>query len=176
MAHDAVLHALFERLLSAHGQGLGRVARVYAGSSADAGDLAQEIAVALWRALPSFRGECSERTFAYRIAHNRGISHLEARRTRENVGPLDEAQQVIDPRPTADAAIDAARRREALWRAIGELPVGSRAVLTLSLEGLPHDEIAEVLGTSANSVAVRLSRARADLREKLQKQEKRHGS
>jgi RNA polymerase sigma-70 factor (ECF subfamily) len=72
-----------------------------------------------------------------------------------------------DRRPLADEALDAARRRLALFDAIAALPVAHRAVLTLALEGLAHDEIAEVLGTTANNVAVRLSRARAELRGKL---------
>ena len=36
-------------------------------------ELVQEIALAIWQALPRFRGECSERTFVFRIAHNRGL-------------------------------------------------------------------------------------------------------
>ena len=73
MAHNALVQAQLERLLAAHGAGLHRVARAYAKNPAEAADLAQEIAVAVWRALPGFRGQCSERTFVFRIAHNRGI-------------------------------------------------------------------------------------------------------
>jgi hypothetical protein len=42
-------------------------------------DLLQEITFAIWRALPSFRGESSERTFIYRIAHNRALTHIAKR-------------------------------------------------------------------------------------------------
>jgi RNA polymerase sigma-70 factor (ECF subfamily) len=174
MAEDAATRARLERLLAELGPGLARVARVYARGGAEADDLAQDIAVALWRALPDFRGDCSERTFAYRIAHNRGISHAEARRAREATTQLVEPPSVADPRPGADEAIDAARRREALWTALAALPIGPRAVLSLALEGLTHEEIASVLGSTANSVAVRLSRARAELRAKLNETEKRH--
>jgi RNA polymerase sigma-70 factor (ECF subfamily) len=168
------LRARFERILVEHGPGLGRVARVYAHGRAERADLAQEIAVALWRALPDFRGESSERTFVYRIAHNRGVSHAEARRARERVtatvDPRDvNAAHAADPKPAADEALDAARRRDALFEAIAALPLGARAVLTLALEGMTHEEIADVLGSSANSVAVRLSRARAELRSKMEK-------
>jgi len=172
MADDATLRATFARLLSEHGAGLARVARVYTRSPAEASDLAQDIAVAIWTSLPNFRAECSERTFVYRIAHNRGITHAEGRRARDRATPVvAEPPEVADSRPSLEEALDAARRREALFRALGELPVGTRAVLTLALEGLSHQEVAEVLGTTANSVAVRLSRARAELREKLTKTE-----
>lgn len=168
MSDDDLLRATFARLLTEHGAGLARVARVYARGPAEAADLAQDMAVAIWTALPSFRGACSERTFVYRIAHNRGITHAEGRRVRDQATPVvAEPPDVADSRPSLEEALDAARRREALYRALGELPAGSRAVLTLTLEGLPHDEVAEVLGTTPNSVAVRLSRARAELRKLL---------
>ncbi len=172
MAHNALVQAQLEKLLAAHGAGLHRVARTYAKTPAEAADLAQEIAVAVWRALPGFRGQCSERTFVFRIAHNRGISYAEASRVRERTTPLVEApSSAADPRPTADDALDAARRRHALWRAIGALPVGSRSVITLALEGMSHEEIAEVLGSTANSVGVRLSKARAELRAQMKADE-----
>lgn len=170
MEPDVLLRARLEALLADHGPGLRRVARTYSTSPTEAADLAQEIAVAIWRALPTFRGDCSDRTFAYRIAHNRGISYAESRSVRERTTPLVEASPVPDPRPNAEEAIHDQQRREALWVAIGTLPVGARAVLTLALEGMSHEEIAAVLGTSANSVTVRLSRARAELRKRLGKQ------
>jgi RNA polymerase sigma-70 factor (ECF subfamily) len=67
----------------------------------------------------------------------------------------------------ADEVLDTSRRRDALVRAISELPIGARSVLTLALEGLTHEEIADVLGTTSNSIGVRLSKARADLRSRL---------
>jgi RNA polymerase sigma factor (sigma-70 family) len=167
MADDAASREQFTRLLAAHGPGLRRVARAYAGSQGDEADLAQDIAIAIWRSLPAFRGECSERTFAYRIAHNRGISYAESSRVRERATPLVDPPVAVDTSPAADEALDAARRRDALFHAIGALPVAFRTVITLALEGMTHDEIADIVGTSANNVAVRLTRARAELRAKL---------
>ncbi|MSV36373.1 MAG: hypothetical protein EXQ47_12375 [Bryobacterales bacterium] len=43
---------------------------------AEGDDLLQEITLALWAALPRFRGESSERTWVYRVAHNTGISYI----------------------------------------------------------------------------------------------------
>ena len=71
----------FDRLIAAHGPGLRRLAQGYADGPADADDLFQDICFALWRALPSFRGESTERTFAFRIGHNRGLTHRSRKRT-----------------------------------------------------------------------------------------------
>lgn len=69
----------FAELLRKHGPGLGRIAASYA-RPADQADLGQEISLAIWNALDGFRGDCSERTFIFRIAHNRALSHLARRR------------------------------------------------------------------------------------------------
>ena len=71
---DSEPEARFGRILQAHGPSLRRLASAYARDSSDADDLLQDICFAIWRALPGFRGECSERTFVFRIGHNRGLS------------------------------------------------------------------------------------------------------
>jgi RNA polymerase sigma factor (sigma-70 family) len=161
--------ASFLRLVAEHRGGLDRVSAAYARSRADRDDLVQEIALAIWRALPGFRGECSERTFVYRIAHNQGISFSTRRRARERIAGAEGAKvdDARDPGPDAEAQLQRARQRADLWEAIRALPVGMRAVLVLALEDLAHQEMAEVLGISVNAVAVRLTRARDALRERM---------
>lgn len=68
-----------ERVLAAHAAALSRVAASYESRPALREELLQDIVFAIWRALPSFRGESSERTFVLRIATNRALSHLAAR-------------------------------------------------------------------------------------------------
>ena len=65
----------FGRLLQEHGPALNRLAAGYEWDPVERQDLLQDIALAIWRALPAFRGESSERTFVFRIAHNRGLTH-----------------------------------------------------------------------------------------------------
>jgi len=62
------------------------------------------------------------------------------------------------------------QRADRLRRAIRALPVAYRQAITLTLEGLPYGEIAEVIGISESNVGVRLTRARQLLREVLEKQ------
>src|SRR5688572_29980659 len=79
LVHET-LEERFGRLLKANHAPLTRLAASYAANRSDRDDLLQEIAIALWRALPGFRGDCSERTFLFRIAHNRCITHLSRKR------------------------------------------------------------------------------------------------
>src|SRR2546427_10516711 len=91
--------AAVERVIRDWGDMLARVAWGYVDSASDHDDLMQEILLALWRALPRFRGESSERTFALRVAHNRGITFAVRRRRFERL-PDDGA--LTDPGPLAE--------------------------------------------------------------------------
>lgn len=158
----------FDRLVAANGPALTRLAASYTNTPSDRADLLQEIAMALWQALPRFRGECSERTFLFRIAHNRAIAHL-ARNRSQSVAA--EEVEVHDPAPDPEAGLARKQRVERLRRAIHQLPLVYRQVITLLLEGLGYGEIAEVLGISESNVGVRLTRARQILRESLENQQ-----
>jgi RNA polymerase sigma factor (sigma-70 family) len=169
-AADAVpttrhLDETLDRLLREHGAAIARVARLYEFDAARREDLFQEICVAIWRALPSFRGESSERTFIFRIAHNRGVSHRA--RQRPPAEPIDEAGDIAHPAPHPDAGIYRQQQRAALEAAVARLPVVLAQVLTLTLEGLSQRDIADVLGISENNVAVRATRARARVKAML---------
>ena len=162
------IRARFAALLAVHGPGLRRVARAYAARTDETDDLLQEIALALWRALSTFRGDCSERTFVFRVAHNRGITFVE--RGGRVVRGRDEVEPDAIEIPgiaTAEDHLADARRRAALWTAIRGLAPATRAVITMALEGLAHAEIGEILGISAGAVAVRLSRGREELRRAM---------
>jgi RNA polymerase sigma-70 factor (ECF subfamily) len=163
------LEARYGRLLREHGPALRRAAAGYEFDPARREDLFQDICLAVWQALPRFRGEASERTFLFRIAHNRGLTHR-AQRARHSPAPtadLIEAEELADPGATPEIAAQDGQRRARLRDAVRRLPLQPQQVLTLTLEGLTPREIADVLGITENNVAVRLSRARGLLRDLL---------
>jgi RNA polymerase sigma-70 factor (ECF subfamily) len=164
-APSETLEARFSRLLSADHAALRRLAASYA-AAGDRDDLLQEIAIALWRALPSFRGECSERTFLFRIAHNRCVTHLSKRRATVS---LDDAKtEPEDPNASSEATVSDDQQRERLLAAIRSLPLIHREVIGLYLEGMDYKEIAAVIGIGESNVGVRLNRAREQLRSLLE--------
>lgn len=151
----------FDRVHREYGPAILRLAAAYERDAHEREDLAQDILFALWSALPSFRGECSERTFVYRVAHNRALTHR--RRARAVAEPLEDATHVPDPRRgPAEYAADA-DRREQLLAAVRRLPPAYRQVVLLRLEDLSDADIAGVLGVNENVVAIRLMRARKRL-------------
>ena len=160
------LHERYVQLLNELGAGLARLAAAYEAVPQAREDLLQDIRVAIWVALPRFRGEASLRTFVYRIAHNRALTHVWRRK---QAGALDaiEEMELIDERPDPEARVMESASRDQLFEAIRALPLPSRQVITLALEDIPNREIGAVLGLTENNVAVRLTRARTLLRTRL---------
>src|SRR5207245_2506543 len=66
----------YERIWLEYGASLGRLASSYEWEPQARQDLLQEIRLAIWVALPKFRNESSLRTFIFRIAHNRALTHI----------------------------------------------------------------------------------------------------
>jgi RNA polymerase sigma-70 factor (ECF subfamily) len=162
------LESRFERILAEHGPAISRLAFSYEPVGSVREELVQEIGLAVWQALPHFRGDCSERTFVFRIAHNRGLSHVWRRRPpHKPLDDLEDAHQPIDPRPHPEELAARLDERSRLMSAIQSLPVTHRQIIVLMLEGLSHAEIAEVSGITENNVGVRLSRARKALKDAL---------
>ena len=128
----------------------------------------QEIALGLWTALPKFRGDASERTWLYRVAHNTAISFVtnrQRRAGREQSGMVDNLP-ALTVSPESNAIDD--QQRDRLWAAVEDLSLTDRQILTLYFEGLSAAEIEGVTGLSAGSVSTRLSRVRQRLVARVQ--------
>ena len=158
----------FPELFEAYQPALRRLVGVYAENAADRDDLLQDIAVGIWRALPGFRGDSSERTWIYRIAHNiaiRSTSKTRALNAREPM--LAHTFDVPSQDVSAVEALMLNERRQALMNGIRGLPVLDRQIVTLHLEGLSAEEITDVTGVSQGAVATRLTRIRQKLAEQV---------
>jgi RNA polymerase sigma factor (sigma-70 family) len=155
----------FDQAIADHLPMIRRIAAAYEANVSAREDLVQDILYAVWRSLRSFRGEGSLRGFIARIATNRAVSHVQkALKVPESTEPTSDLE-AFEPGPEADAiAVD---ERGQLLRALRLLPVGLREPALLALEGLTQQEIANVLGITTNAVAIRMTRARSELRKTI---------
>lgn len=146
------------------------VVRRLAGEDALAEDWAQEAWVRVFRALPSFRGESRFTTWLHRIAVN---SALHGRRWRERRA---RHETELPPTLTTGGASDQTVLRMRLERALEKLPDRMRQVLVLhDVEGYTHEEIGEFLGVTPGTSKSQLFKARARMRELLQRNEAKNG-
>lgn len=157
----------FEKLVRAHSGLVARIAATYERRPALIEELVQEVFLALYKALPAYRGDAGIRTFVARIAHNVCIDHVRraARKPREVDVTL--AADVADADSDQEALTDLAQRRQQLVQAVRSLELPLRQVIGLHLEGFSNLEIAEALSLSPGNVGVRLHRARTTIERSI---------
>lgn len=155
-----------------YGGAIERLARGYEADADLARDLVQDIHAALWRSFAYFEGQCSVRSWVYRIAHNVGVSHVQSalRHKGEGLTQLDEVDTLAAPdNPEYD--VGEAQLSDRLLATIHRLKPADRQVMLLYLEELTAEEIGEVTGLSAGAVATRIHRLKALLAKAFQTQE-----
>jgi RNA polymerase sigma-70 factor (ECF subfamily) len=155
----------FDLLVQRHQRSLYQVCYRFVANHADASDLVQESFLRAWRGLPGFKKQSSVGTWLYRIAVNACLNRLAAKTP--SMEGID-AQLVDD---AAEGASERMLRREralAVRRAILALPDRQRATVILRMyHDLPHQEIADILGSSVGSVKANLFHGLRNLRRLL---------
>ena len=157
---EAALRALWTR----HAPHIDMVVRRLVGFDQDlAEDIAQEVWIQIFRALPGYRGDSQFSTWAHRIAVNRTLNAL--RRTKR----LAAIETAVEE-DTASVEMDTERSFVAasIEAATAKLSPGARAVFVLhDVEGYTHEEIATELGITSGGSKSQLFKARAKLRKLL---------
>lgn len=154
---------------------VAHVARMV-GSREDALDLAQEIFLKVFQALERYNPEYKFSTWLFRIAGNAAIDHLRKRRprtvpleipdpeSRTGVSAVEHESPGLDP----FGRLRNVQRGEAISKAIAELPLEFRELITLRhFGGLSYEEIARLKNMPLGTVKNKLFRARVVLKERL---------
>lgn len=154
----------FLELVNGNQKRILRICRVYAWNASDQDDLYQEILFQIWRGLPALKEKGLANTWLYRVAINTAISFVRKRAlVADRVINFEQADLTltIESRQTNEA--DAGERIGNLYSAIYRLNPLEKALVTLFLEDLTYEEIAEATGMSPNNVGVMLHRAKKKL-------------
>lgn len=150
-------------LWSQHAPHIDAVVRRLAGDPDLAEDIAQEVWIQIFRALPSYRGESQFGTWAHRIAVNRTLNAL--RRTRRLTKiETDIEEETVSVEHGGEQAL----LRSVIDAAAAKLSPGARTVFLMhDVEGYTHEEIATELGITPGGSKSQLFKARAKLRRLL---------
>jgi RNA polymerase sigma-70 factor (ECF subfamily) len=155
--------AAFARIYQAYREPTMALCLHVAGRRPEAEDAVQETFLSVHRALGEFRGESKLSTWIYRIAVREAIRQRARRR--------EDRSAALEEEPAAPPAGNPALRREqrdALARGLDRLSAEHRTVLSLfAIDGLTHQEIAEILGVPEGTVWSRLHAARKRLAAEL---------
>lgn len=131
----------------------------------DRDDLLQVVMLAVWKSVPSFRGEARASTFIYRVSHNAALLWT---RTEKNYRRRIERFSQLQPvESTADVDSSPDERLANLYAAIRSLKPVDRSLMLLFLDGLAYREMAEILGLSESNIGVKLNRIKTQLTQTL---------
>jgi RNA polymerase sigma-70 factor, ECF subfamily len=157
---EGALRALWAR----HAPHIDIVVRRLVGGDMDlAADIAQEVWIQIFRALPSYRGDSQFSTWAHRIAVNRTLNALRKSRRLANL-----ETEVTEDSASFEPDTDRSFIAQSIEEAAAKLSPGARAVFVLhDVEGYTHEEIALELGITAGGSKSQLFKARAKLRKLL---------
>jgi RNA polymerase sigma factor (sigma-70 family) len=143
----------------------------------DAADLAQDVFIKAFQSINRFQGQASFFTWLYRIAVNTTLTHLRKAKLRtffsfEKINEDDKTTELVaqlTDKKGVEREIYVKELQEKLNEALQKLSIKHRTVVTLfEIDGLSHEEIAEVIGCSVGTVRSRLHYAKQLLQADLQ--------
>ncbi|HEX8241572.1 MAG TPA: RNA polymerase sigma factor [Allosphingosinicella sp.] len=162
MAVNGSKEQLFAQVSSSCMGLISRIALSYEADPPLRHELVQDILLAIWVALPNYRGEASVKTFAASIAQKRCISHV-SKRAREP-RQVELSTELASAAELPDELALRNDQQRHLIESIQQLPIPQREAIVLCLEGFSYGEMATILGISPNAVMTRCQRAKSNLR------------
>jgi len=142
--------------------------RGYERDTARCEELQQELLLAIWQSLAGYRGDCSLRTWVYRVAHNVGASHVGRRLRQVDRQCLDLEAAALMPDEHADPGrVEGSMDLERIFALVHRLRPLDREVMLLYLEDVGAPAIGEITGLSARNVATKIHRIKSLLAAQL---------
>ena len=141
-----------------------KICRAYTDSQEDFEDYYQEVCIQIWKSKDKFRGDSKWSTWIYRLTLNICLTLIKKKKNNRQHYTSDYEVQVEateENRSFSDESLNQ------LYEAIKKLSEVDRAVILLYLEEKRNKEIAEIIGTSANNIGVRINRIKERLKTLL---------
>lgn len=167
----------FEQLVSIYESAVYNMAMYTVKNRDDALDVSQEVFVKLWQSLPTFRGECSIKSYIMKLTKNASLDLMRKKSRRQSVSltvenDKGEEAQLDLPDTSDEANPEQAYLREERIRKVREgllrLDDEQRQIIIMrDMNGMSYAEIADALGLNEGTVKSRLNRARSALKKIL---------
>ena len=143
----------FLELIAQHQGLIYKLIRMYAYTEEDIKDSYQEILFQAWKGFPAFKGEAKFSTWLYRICLNTLLTQNRKQNVLKQSVALENSLELHSHHNETDN-----EHIKQLYFAIRQLKETDRAIISLHLDGYNHQEIAEIVGISANNVGVKIYR------------------
>ena len=149
----------FSQLVRDNRSTIYAVCYMFSNDADEVADLFQEVLVKLWNGYETFHGKSDVKTWIYRVTLNTCITIDRKKKRRRD----KEAKVEMDINLYEDNDADTKQVKK-LYERINKLGVFDRAIVLLWLEGMPYDEIGQIVGISSKNVSVKLVRIREELK------------
>jgi RNA polymerase sigma-70 factor (ECF subfamily) len=156
----------FDVIVERHRRAVYQLCYRFVANHEDASDLSQDVFLRAYRGLRGFRGSASLATWLYRIGVNVCLNRVSAKTPPTE--SIDERQHVDRRTESASERLLRDERAARVRAAIAQLPRKQRATLILRIyQEMPHQQIAEVLGSSVGAVKANFFHALSNLKKLL---------
>jgi len=142
----------------------------------DAEDISQEVFIDVYRSVENFKGDSKFSTWIYRIAVNKSLDHLKAKKRSKRFAFVQSLFSGEDTNLSTDVPhfehpgviLENKEHAKVLFYAISKIPENQRTAFTLhKVEGLNYTEISDIMEVSISSVESLMFRAKQNLKEIL---------
>jgi RNA polymerase sigma factor (sigma-70 family) len=165
----------FRAAFSLYGRKVYHVAYGFLQNKEEAEDIVQEVFIELFRSLRMFRGESALSTWVYRVSVNKSLELIRSKKRKKRWAFL---LSTGDPsfkeksHPQADTQADTQllhdENKKLLHEAIGRLPENQKVAFTLhKIEGMKHQQVAEVMDVTVTAVESLVHRAKSNLKKSI---------
>lgn len=151
---------LFKQIFDTNSKKIFHLCYGYTGDTDAANDLLQETFLKVWQNLDKFRNKSLISTWIYRIAVNTCLTYL---RSEKRQGKEELTENIIENR--AEEYSEKNEQVALLYTSISKLEENDRLIITMVLDELPYQEIAEISGISEGNLRVKIHRIKQKLTE-----------
>ena len=151
--------AFYNRFIRENAGIISKICRAYTDTPEDFNDYFQEVCLQLWKNHESFQEKSAVSTWVYRVSLNVCLTQFKKTKKRIDTDPIPLHFMGVQEEEGAEA-----EQLKVLYAAIKQLKEADRAIIILYLEEKSYQEIAEILGTNANHVGVKINRIKNTLK------------
>lgn len=164
--------AAFQRLVAAYSEKIYRLSLSILQHQEDAEDVTQDVFTTVYSSIAQFKQDAQLSTWMYRITVNKCQELIRRKSRKKRFGFMTSLDQ-LESTKTSDfmhpgVELENKERAAILFNAINRLPENQRLAFTMhKLEGIPYDEIAQILNVTLASIESLLYRAKQQLKQSL---------
>ena len=144
-----------------------KICRAYSNSQEDYEDYYQEVCLQIWKSRENFKNKSEWSTWVYRISLNVCLSLIRKQKKDDTCSSQQSYHQLSNQADLSVESKDYSNDISRLYDVIKKLSEIDRGIILLHLEKKTYKEISQIIGTSSNSIGVKITRIKKQIKKYL---------